>query len=152
MSGRDYQKSKVYRWENEIIGPKGGARIMYDDAQTFINAVWMANGLLYPPKVVPMPRQNRRYIARANRFSVWLKPGQSTPTWIILHELAHSMTGDESESDHHREDFLGVYMKLVDRHLKIPLPLLMFTANKAGLKFNLAAQPRCLDEHSSSGP
>lgn len=146
MSGRDYQRSALYAWENAIIAPKGGAPIAYADAQALVNAVWMAQGLLYPPQVVAMPRQNRRAWAKANRLEVFLNPDRPTPTWVILHEIAHSMTGTvEGESDQHGPDYLGVYMRLVDRHLRIPMPVLMFTANKAGLRFNIAAQPSFTD-------
>jgi hypothetical protein len=36
-------------------------------------------------------------------------------------------------------------MGLLDRRLKIPTPLLMFTAKQHGVAFNLAAKPRFME-------
>lgn len=150
MSDRDFQRSRLYAWEREVVAPQGGIPVAYDRAQMMVDAVWLAAGLLYPPTVVPMPAQNRRAWAKANRTQIWLNPEATTPEWVVLHEIAHSMAGTvDGESDGHGGDYLWQYMTLVDRHLKIPMPVLMFTANKSGLVFNVGAKPRCLDRKAA---
>lgn len=54
-----------------------------------------------------------------------------TPTWVILHEMAHALTC----GDGHGPNFVGVYMQLVERWLNIPQALLHYTAREAGVKF-----------------
>ncbi len=46
-------------------------------------------------------------------------------------------------TDEHGPDFVGLYIGLLERWLNIPTPLLMFTATKHHVAFNLAAKPRC---------
>jgi hypothetical protein len=57
----------------------------------------------------------------------------------VAHALSSTVDGD---SEAHGPDYVGLYMGLLDRRLRIPMPLLMFTATQHGLAFNLAAKPR----------
>lgn len=144
---RDIQKKMVYAWEGRVVRPRGGAVIPYANAQGVVTAVWSCAGLMHPPRVVPMPKQDKTAFAKANRTDVWLP--EQTPTWVILHEVAHSMAGTfDGESDAHGPDYLWLYMTLIDRHLKIPMIELMATAKMAGLKFTLGAKPMFLDKAS----
>lgn len=141
----DPQQKILYAWERKAIAPQGGRPIPYDQSQALIDAVWMAQGFLYPPQVLPL-EGSRRIWAKANRLNVWLRSYEATPTWVILHELGHSMTGKfDGEMDAHGPDYLWIYMNLAAKFLKIPLPVLMFTAQKDGLTFNVGARPWMLD-------
>lgn len=136
---REYQKSKLYAWEQEVVSPRAHHHVPFEKAQMFVDGIWMAEGLMYPPKVEPMPKQARRVWADAHRLKIRI-PEDGIPAWVLIHEIAHSMTSlADGHSNGHGEDYLGTYMRLLDKHLKIPLALLLFTAQKAGLKYNLLA-------------
>ena len=139
---RDYQMTKVYRWEDQHVGPKDTKPISFDVAKVVVNYVWSKAGLKYPPRVELLPAQTRRKMGCANRSKIQLLP--NICTWVVLHEIAHSMntTNDENDfGDGHGPNYVGIYMKLLAEHNIVPLPLLMFTATQAGIDFNLQAQP-----------
>ena len=48
----------------------------------------------------------------------------------------------DGDSDAHGPDYVGLYVGLLDRRLRIPMPLLMFTAGQHDVAFNLAAKAR----------
>jgi hypothetical protein len=139
---REYQKSKLYKWEDEVIRPRSPRTIKFEDAQTFVDGVWLCEGLLYPPKVQLMPVQATTIYARGCREYIEIRP--VTPAWIIIHELAHTMTMEVYTGGHeaaHGADYLGIYIKLLDKYCGIPLALSMYSLTQTKLKYNLAAQP-----------
>jgi hypothetical protein len=80
-----------------------------------------------------------------------LRLRKKTPAWVILHELAHALNGTiEGDTDAHGPDFVGLYIKLLDKVLDIPLALTMYSLKEAGVKYNLAATPRFLDKQRRS--
>jgi hypothetical protein len=144
---RDFQKSRVYAWENNIVAPGVKRNVPYAEIKHVVNAVWLTAGLLYPPAVSPMPKQARKVYATGCRTELRFPEDRATPDWIILHEIGHALAGTfDGENDAHGPDYLFLYMQLVERHLRLPMPMLMFTATKAGLTFNVAAKPMFLDE------
>jgi hypothetical protein len=143
---RDYQKTKVYRWEDKIVGPRDTKLITIEVAKVIVVYVWDRAGLKYPPKVELLPAQTMRKAGCATRAKIQLQP--DVRTWIVLHEAAHSMnsTNDPSNpGDLHGPNYVGIYMKLLAEHNIVPLPLLMFTAKEAGIDFNLEARPLFLE-------
>lgn len=144
MGRRDYQRSKVYRWENEIVRPRDTKPVVpFTKAQSLVNAIWMAEGLHHPPRVEPMPMQARRVLATGSRTTVRLPP--VVPTYVLLHEIAHAMTSDLDDGDRHGPQFVGNYMRLLERFAGIPQPLLWYSAKEQGVDFNMFAKPRSVD-------
>lgn len=143
---RDYQRQRVYDWENLNVGPKDSSVIPFDQAQMMVNYIWEQEGLLYPPQVREMPKQNRKAEAKANRSDIWVKP-EGIASWILIHEIAHSLTTDtfDLDSDRHGPAFVGVYMRLLEKYIRIPLPLLMFSAKQAKVHFNIQAKYSFVD-------
>jgi hypothetical protein len=140
MSGKDYQRSKVYRWEEGAIAPRSSRTVPFDACQGFVDGVFLAHGWHYPPKVKPI-RKTSRTLARGGRHELLL-PKEGCPDWVILHELAHTCTITvDQDCDNHGADFMGNYLKLLDRVLGIPLCYTMFTLQGKGIKFNLGAAP-----------
>jgi len=45
----------------------------------------------------------------------------------------------------HGEDFMGIYIKLLVKYLKLDLCVLMYTCKVAREKYNLSAKPYFLD-------
>lgn len=141
---RDYQKSKCYAWEREVIAPKGGAFVAYDDAQNLVNFIWEAEGLKYPPQICRLDPRNTTAEATGGRFEVHIR--DRVQTWVILHELAHSMTSNiHDQTVAHRAPWVGVYMNLVVKYLGIPLLVLAATATRMGVEYDVTARPVFLD-------
>lgn len=144
MSGRDYQKSKVYAWEWDAFRSKDVSKIPHANAQGLIDYIWTQEGLVYPPRLEKLHQRVTSYAGKANRNNIWL-PDHTTNS-VLIHEIAHSMTcHSEGESDGHGKDYVGVFMKLLEKYMKIPMPLMMYTAQKHNVEFNLAAKPWCVD-------
>jgi hypothetical protein len=141
---RDSQKQRVYDWENAVIAPLSKGGVPFDRAQAFVDGVWLSHGWLYPPQVLLMPKQATATMATGNRAEIRIQA--NTPDWVILHELAHTLTANEDGhggryNDGHGADFVGLYIKLLERVLNIPTLMTMYTLKQAGVKFNLAARP-----------
>ena len=137
---RDFQKNRVYSWEREYLSHKDHSHVPFDQVKAIVNYVWSGEGLEYPPLVELLDPRDKTALARANRQKVWVKP-EGLPTWVVLHELSHTLTCDiDGGSNLHGPRFVGIYMKLLEKYLGIPLSYLMFTATKAGVKFDITAK------------
>lgn len=144
MSGRDYQQSKVYAWESKVVAPRDKSpAVKIEDAQALVTMIWMALGLLYPPRVKPMPPQMKRHWADATRTTIRMPA--TLPRWVLLHEIAHVLTSSVDDSDLHGPTYVGVYIDLLDRFLSIPKAMLWFTAKQDGVEFDPFAKPSILD-------
>jgi hypothetical protein len=137
---RDHQKQRLYAWENAVIAPLSRGAVPFDQAQAFVDGIWLAHGWSYPPQVSLLPKQATRKWATGCRAEIRIKP--TTPDWVILHELAHTLTSDEEgKHDGHGAEFVGVYIKLLERVLNIPTLMTMYTLRQAKISYNLAAIP-----------
>jgi len=137
---RDYQRSRVYGWESRIIAPRDPTTIAFPAAQAMVNAIWSDMGLRYPPVVQALSRRSRRTVASANRLSLYLPV--ETPAWCLLHEIAHAMTTTvEGHSDGHGAVFIGIYVKLLTRYLRMDEGALMQSLQQAGIRVAPDARP-----------
>lgn len=140
MSGRDFQKSKVYGWEKNHIAPFDKQKIAFENIAMIVDYVWKNEGYFYPPKVHPIAKQHTSAQATGIRDRLEFQP-YGNYTWIILHELAHTLTSDiEGDHDGHGPKFVGVYMHLVNKYIGINILALMASANDCGVKFDLNAK------------
>jgi hypothetical protein len=102
------------------VAPRDPSFISFPEAQAVVNAIWSEMDLLYPPKVEPLASQATTTVASADRLSIFLP--ERTPSWCLLHEIAHSMTTNlEGQSDGHGSLFMGVYVRLLARYLRLDL-------------------------------
>ena len=137
---RDTQRARVYAWENRIVAPHDPTQIAFPAAQAMVNAIWAEMGLRYPPSVEPLAPQARKTLASANRLTLYLPP--QTPSWCLLHELAHAMTTTmEGESDGHGKIFMGLYCQLLTRYLRLDPETLHQTAQQDGIRVAPDARP-----------
>ncbi len=136
----DRQRARVYAWEDQVVAPDDPSVIPFPAAQGMVDAIWSEMGLLYPPRVEPLPAQTRCRIADANRLRIRLPP--STPSWCLLHELAHAMTTtQDGQSDGHGPIFVGVYVQLLTRYLRLEPPKVLESLATAGVQVRLEARP-----------
>jgi hypothetical protein len=97
-----------------------------------VDGIWSDMGLRYPPRVETLPRQASATVASANRLSIWL--AERTPSWCLLHELAHAMTSHaDGRSDGHGPLFVGVYVRLLVRYLRLDRLMLIESLLDAGI-------------------
>jgi hypothetical protein len=137
---RDYQRSKVYTWENRVIAPLAQGVVSFDQSQGVVNAIWAEMGLKYPPAIERLPKQARATVASATRLVISLP--EKTPAWCVLHEIAHAMTSSvEDQSDGHGSLFMGLYLQLIARYFRMDLGALLLSVDEDGIKIALEAQP-----------
>ena len=83
-------------------------------------------------------------MACANRLSIWL--ADRTPSWCVLHELAHAMTSHaDGRSDGHGPVFMGVYVRLIERYLRLEPRILSNSLRDAGIEVAYDAGPVFVD-------
>jgi hypothetical protein len=134
----------VYAWENRTVAPYDPTSLPFPAAQAVVNAIWSDMGLRYPPAVAPLSRQATATVARANRLSIQL--ADQTPSWCVLHELAHAMTSQaDGRSDGHGPLFMGMYHQLIVRYLRLDSHILIDSLRDAGIEITCDAHPVFVD-------
>jgi len=137
---RDGQKARVYAWEDALVASIDQSIVPFSAAQGMVNAIWSELGLHYPPKVERLPRQSRRLQADGSRLRLRLP--ETTPSWLLLHELAHALSSaQDGLSDGHGPDFMGLYVQLLNRYLRLPAAELIGSARAAGVAIHPDARP-----------
>jgi hypothetical protein len=140
MTGRDTQRSRVYDWENRVVVPHDRSRVPIAAAQAMVDAIWTEMGLLYPPRVEPLPSVARRRLADADRLTIRLQA--LVPSWCLLHELAHAMTSDhDGRSDGHGPLFMAIYVQLLCRYMRLDEADLRTSAAASGIRVALQPKP-----------
>jgi len=144
MTDRDRQRSKVYAWEERFVGTRDPTSVAFAQAQGTVDAIWAEFGLRFPPKVERLPRQARSTMADATRLSVRLP--EASPSWWLLHELAHALTSTvDGQSDGHGPKFMGLYVKMLARYLRLPVAASLMSLNAAEIEVDIRAQPIFID-------
>ena len=145
MDDRDRQRNRVYAWEEQFVAPRDASSIKLEQAQGMIDAIWAEMGLRFPPKVERLPRQARSTVADATRLSIRL--AGSSPSWCLLHELAHAMSSThDGRSDGHGPTFMGLYAQLLVRYLRLPLDTLLESLDAARVEADMQAKPVFIDD------
>ena len=67
---RDYQRSRVYAWEDRHVHPWDRSVIPFEQAQSVLDYVWAEAGRTYPPKVAAIAKTATTRIAAANRLCI----------------------------------------------------------------------------------
>ena len=145
---RDHQRGRVYAWEERFVAPRDPSSIVFALAQGVVDAIWADMGLRFPPKVGRLPRQARATVADATRLLIRL--ADPTPSWCLLHELAHAMSSThDGESDGHGPRFMGLYAQLLIRYLRVPPDALGQSLRDADIAVDMQARPVFLDDRSA---
>lgn len=140
MSRGDSAARRLYAWEDRVVAPLDASRVPFAQLQALVDHVWQAEGLRWPPRVVPLAHQARRTVARATRTRI--EAPVVLPSWVLLHEVAHAMTMDvEGRGAGHGADFVGLYVALLERHARLDRALLERTLAEQGVAWNAAARP-----------
>ncbi|WP_372621455.1 hypothetical protein [Falsiroseomonas sp.] len=144
MSRRDPHASRLYAWEDAVVAPCDRSLVPFARLQPLVDHVWAEEGLRWPPRVRPLPRQARRTVARATRLAI--EAPAELPSWVLLHEIAHALTADvEGNHAGHGPDFVAAYLRLLVRHARLDRAMLEATLTAAGIGWTRsggAAPPR----------
>jgi hypothetical protein len=144
VRGRDHQQARVYAWEGEAVVPRGQAPLPFAAAQGMVDAIWAEIGLSWPPKVERLPRQARRLLGSGSRLALRLP--DPVPAYLLLHELAHALSSTaDDESDGHGPRFVGLYLQLLTRYLRLPEDALLRSLQAHGIAVDRAAKPAFVD-------
>ncbi len=144
MSGRDYQRSRVYAWEDRVLAPRDRTRLNVAETQAMVNAIWADMGLRFPPKVEPLAPQATRLVAQASRLA--LQVSDRTPSWCLLHEIAHAMSmTHDGAGDGHGPVFMGLYLRLLERYMRLAVADLVASLAEAGIDVDPEAEPIFID-------
>ena len=126
------------------MAPSDPTTLRFPAAQAMVDAIWSDMGLRYPPAVAPLSSRATATMARADRLSILL--ADRTPAWCVLHELAHAMTSHaDGRSDGHGPLFMGVYLQLIVRYLRLDQRMLIDSLHDAGIVITRDAQPVFID-------
>jgi len=68
---RDYQRARVYAWEDRVVAPRDRSILPYPAAQSVVSAIWADIGLRFPPTVAMLP-------VKASRLLRTIGPGSLT--------------------------------------------------------------------------
>lgn len=140
---RDYQQQRVYDWEAMTV--PDGHMVQFNQAQSLVDYIWKSERLTHPPQVEPIHSNTTKSAGKADRFTVYLQPVVTLK--CLIHELAHSMTSDiDGSSAMHGPLFVGVYAQLLERYLKVPMPVTLYTCKKHNVDIMIGAHPVFLDD------
>ena len=127
------------------MAPRDQSLIAFAQTQGMVDAIWRETGLRYPPKVERLPTQATARQADATRLTLRLP--KQVPSWILLHELAHAVTSThDGGSDGHGPLFVGLYVDLLVRYLRLDRTVLRESLERAGITINPAARPIFLND------
>ena len=118
--------------------------VAFSAAQAMVDAIWAEMELRFPPAVERLSRHATATVASANRLSILLS--DRTPSWCLLHEIAHAMTTtQDGGSDGHGAVFMGVYVRLLVRYLRFDEAELRGSLERAGIRVVRDARPVFVD-------
>ena len=146
--GRDWQRARVYAWEDRIVAPRDRSTLPYAAAENMVAAIWADLDLRFPPKVAPLPGQARRLQADGSRLLLRLP--ETMPSWLLLHEMAHALSSThEGASDGHGPAFMGLYIQLLERYMRWCRDELLRSATTDGIEVWPEARPAFIEIRSS---
>ncbi len=122
----DFQRERVYNWEDDNIFPGRDQELTWDDCHHFLDRVWREVGKGRPVPKLSNETKYRRAISFTGRIYLpkdhrldWNKP-------TLLHEIAHQF----EFADQHGPRFVSHYMKLCMKFLDMKLQYLQETADR----------------------
>lgn len=133
----DYQRSKLYRWEEVYIFPgRFGNKVPLSHAQGMVDYIWSDLGLSHPPKVEVFKSKNTKLLGSADRLCISI-PEDGVETLVLLHEIAHSLTSTIDDCNcRHGPRYVGVYINLLHKYAGLDLLMMYHTLSLAGVDFN----------------
>ena len=137
---RDFQRSKVYRWEQSVLwgDPHNWKLDTLDECRILVEKIWLREGI---PKPYPKLGDGRgRSTAASFGGEIRLpRGGKISESFylrtavVICHEVAHEML---PYGVHHTEDFVSTFITVLNNNLGISKDALIETAMDFKVKMN----------------
>ena len=138
---KDYQSNRVYKWEEKFVLPHDLTPVPFEQIESIVAYVWRSEGLQFHPMVEKLPK-NCRKCGDATRLVIRFNANGPTKTWIILHEVSHSLTSTaEGNNNWHGALFMGMYCQLLHRYLKLDFNKLVESAREHKIHVAPDAKP-----------
>lgn len=109
---RDYQKKRVYTWENnQAWMQKDGVYLTKDECRAIVNRL---DKIIKPVFRVKLVFGTGRGPSRATHRKIYLKEEWGQSLGVLLHEYAHVVEcGFKRTEDHHGRDFVSIFCCLL---------------------------------------
>ena len=137
---RDYQKSKVYAWENALFKTWNQSKydsMSLEDAQSWVDFIWYNEGRIAPPKVSV---KDRKTVAGTGERINIVVGSNYLSYWVLTHEISHSLLDRQYEGSFkrfgHGPEFIDIYSKLLIKYLKFDRTIIYKTLKDAKIDFN----------------
>lgn len=129
---RDFQRSRLYRWESANVLPRDRRTLSLDACRDLAREVFAARLAEPPPRIED--GRGRRHAAGSRQVIKLPRWARTRP--IVLHECAHGLS-----TDAHGPDFVRVYLELLAAFLGWDRTELEHSALLSGLKISAPGRP-----------
>ena len=130
---RDFQKSKVYAWEQQSIRthPNDFRIESINDTDKYANTILKDRGRKRRVPVEPHYHKNAGWSwAKREPRRIILPEGWARCSSVVIHEVSHHLL---PSGFNHREEFVSMYMFLLNRFLAIPIGELIDSSWEFGI-------------------
>ena len=129
---KDFQRSRVYRWEHDQVFPHDPHLLSIEDCRALVDIVyrWHEGPLSLRPGWAPPSVTD----GRGRRHACGSREVIKLPRWartrpLVLHECAHGLAADK-----HGPEFVRVYVDLLVRFMGLDRAALVASVEMAGIK------------------
>jgi hypothetical protein len=134
---RDFQKSKVYKWENKFVKPRFNTTkrdVSY--LEIIRDYIWSGIGMCNPPKLYIDNMYKTK--STGNRYEIRFEPSM-TNEFILVHEMAHSLNlreDDKEGFDIHGPNYVADYGALLVKFYKFDPFYLLHSMEEGKVRVN----------------
>ena len=134
-------RAALYAWEDAVVAPRDRCLVPFAQLQALVDHVWAAEGLRYPPRIRPLPRQARRTVARATRTAIEA-PGRTADLGAAARDRACPDQHEwRTRATATARDFVGMYLRLLVRYARMDGAALEQSLQRAGIAFEADPRP-----------
>ena len=133
MRMRDFQRSKVYKWEWEVLLslPQNWMLVTVGECQVLVEKIWLREEQhLHDVPIVTDGRGRTSAGSKRGEIAIPRKMRQSV---VVCHEVAHEMLPCGVG---HTEDFVSTFITVLNNNLGISKDALIETAMDFKVKMN----------------
>ena len=130
---RDFQRSKVYKWEWEVLRslPNNWELTTVNECQVLVEKIWLRERPGHPG--VPLVTDGRGRRSAASKRGRIAIPCKLRNAVVICHEVAHEVL---PRGIKHTEDFVSTFITVLHNNLGISKDALIETAMDFKIKMN----------------
>ena len=129
---RDFQVSKVYRWEQSVLwdDPHNWKLDTLDECRILVEKIWLREGIHKPYPKLGDGRGRSTAVSLGGEIKL---PRYFRNAVVICHEIAHEML---PKGTGHTEDFVSTFINVLHNNLDLPKDELVTSALDFRIKMN----------------